>query len=107
VRDYRIYGGPALYSAPPFIREITIDNFRCFSAKTVKLTVPNGSLGSGLNLFVGDNGTGKTSALEALDYLFGGRYKAENKLRIKDFNDFIKPISITGETDRFSVKSEL
>lgn len=96
-----------MYDGPAFIRELSIDNFRCFSAETINLAVPNGSLGSGLTLFVGNNGTGKTSALEALDYLFGGRYKAENKLSIKDFNDFVKPISIAGKTDRFSIKSEL
>ncbi|MEI4481844.1 MULTISPECIES: AAA family ATPase [unclassified Phyllobacterium] len=96
-----------MYDSPAFVRELSIDNFRCFSAATIKLAVPNGNLGSGLTLFVGNNGTGKTSVLEALDYLFGGRYKAEAKLSIKDFNDFVKPISIAGTTDRFSVKSEL
>lgn len=96
-----------MYENPAFIREISIDNFRCFTSKNIRLAVPDGSLGSGLNLLVGNNGTGKTAVLEALDYLFGGRYKAESKLSIKDFNDFGKPISIVGETDRFSVKSEL
>ncbi|TAX38140.1 AAA family ATPase [Rhizobium leguminosarum] len=96
-----------MYEGPAFVIELSIDNFRCFSAETIKLAVPNGSLGSGLTLFVGNNGTGKTSVLEALDYLFSGRYKAENKLSIKDFNDFVKPISIAGTTERFSVKSEL
>lgn len=96
-----------MYDGPAFVRELSIDNFRCFSAEMIKLAVPNGSLGSGLTLFVGNNGTGKTSVLEALDYLFSGRYKAENKLSVKDFNDFVKPISIAGITERFSVKSEL
>jgi hypothetical protein len=72
------------------------------------LAVPkDAKLGSGLTLFVGNNGTGKTSALEALDYLFGGRYKAESKLSIKDFHDFEKPIELRGKSARYSVKSEL
>lgn len=96
-----------MYDGPAFVRELSIDNFRCFSAETIKLAVPDGSLGSGLTLFVGNNGTGKTSALEALDYLFSGRYKAESKMSVKDFNDFVKPISISGSTERYSVKSEL
>jgi predicted ATPase len=96
-----------MYEGPAFVRELSIQNFRCFSAETIKLAVPDGSLGSGLNLFVGNNGTGKTSALEALDYVFGGRYKAENKISIRDFNNFSQPISLSGITDRFSVKSEL
>lgn len=96
-----------MHTGPAFVRELSVSNFRCFAAETIKLAVPDGSLGSGLTLFVGNNGTGKTSALEAFDYLFGGRYKAENKLSIKDFRDFDQPISIEGSTDRFSVKSEL
>jgi predicted ATPase len=96
-----------LHSGRPFVSELSIENFRCFSVETVNLAVPDGRLGSGLNLFVGNNGTGKTSVLEALDYLFGGKYKAENRLSIKDFNDFEKPVSISGRTERFSVKSEL
>lgn len=96
-----------MYNAPAYVRELSINNFRCFAAEAIKLAVPNGNLGSGLTLFVGNNGTGKTSALEAFDYLFGGRYKAESKLSIKDFGDFTLPISITGSTERFSVKSEL
>lgn len=96
-----------MHEGPAFISELSIENFRCFSSETIRLAVPDGSPGSGLNLFVGNNGTGKTSALEAIDYLFGGRYKAENKISIRDFNDFAQPISLTGTTDRFSVKSEL
>lgn len=96
-----------LSTRAPFVHELTIKNFRCFSSDNVTLAIPDGSLGSGLNLFVGNNGTGKTSVLEALDYLFGGRYKGENRLNIRDFQDFEKPISITGATGRFSVKSSL
>lgn len=97
-----------MHDGPAFVRELSIDNFRCFATETIKLAVPDGkNLGSGLTLFVGNNGTGKTSALEACDYLFGGRYKAESKLSIRDFHDFEKPISMSGTTERFSVKSEL
>ncbi|MGF7007194.1 AAA family ATPase [Aminobacter sp. BE322] len=99
--------GKNLYSGSPFVRELTINNFRCFSTRAIDFAVPDGGLGSGLNLFVGNNGTGKTSVLEALDYLFGGKYKAENRLTIKDFHDFERPISVSGRTERFSVKSGL
>lgn len=96
-----------MYKGPGFVSELTITNFRCFSDQTVHLAVPDGNLGSGLTLFVGNNGTGKTSVLEAFDYLFGGKYKAENRLKIRDFNDFEQPIAVSGRTERFSVKSEL
>ncbi len=104
--DYNFWE-TGLYTGIPFVRELTIKNFRCFSSANVILTVPDGSPGSGLNLFVGNNGTGKTSVLEALDYLFGGRYKGENRLKIRDFHNFEEKISISGKTDRFSVKSGL
>ncbi len=89
------------------MKEISITNFRCFPDDTVQLAVPDGSAGSGLNLFVGNNGTGKTTVLEAVDYLFGGRYKGENRLGIRDFRDFEKTIKITGISERYSVKSGL
>lgn len=94
-------------SSRPFIKEISIKNFRCFEDSSIELAVPDGTPGSGLNLFVGNNGCGKTSVLDAIDYLFGGRYKAESKLNIRDFNDFEKPIVVFGKIDRFSVKSGL
>lgn len=97
----------SLASSRPFIKEISIENFRCFKDSSIELAIPDGTPGSGLNLFVGNNGRGKTSVLDAIDYLFGGRYKAENKLNIRDFNDFEKPIMVLGKTDRFSVKSGL
>lgn len=46
------------------IKEIIIENFRCYYEKnTIKL-------GEGLNLFIGDNGDGKTTFIEALEWLF-------------------------------------
>lgn len=55
------------------IRDINLSSFRNF--KQSQLTV-----GSSVNLFIGDNGSGKTSLLEAL-YLFGfGRSFRTNKL---------------------------
>ena len=94
-----------MYSGGPFVQELSIANFRCFESSTVTLRTPDGTAGSGLNLLVGNNGSGKTSVLDAFDYLFGGRYKAEHRLSIKDFSDFEKPMAITGSIDRFSVKS--
>src|SRR5690606_33184431 len=86
---------------------LTISNLRCFSSASVKFAVPDGSVGSGLTLLVGNNGTGKTTVLEAIDFLFGGRYRGESKLGIRDFTDFEKPIEIVGTTDWYSVKSDL
>lgn len=46
------------------IRKILIENFRCYYGETII------ELSEGLNLFIGDNGDGKTTLIEALEWLF-------------------------------------
>lgn len=52
-----------------FIKKITIQNFRLFkngeTFEVDNLNIPDNTEGSGLNLFVGENGCGKTSLLDA------------------------------------------
>ncbi len=52
-----------------FIKKITIQNFRLFKNENVfevdNLNIPDGVVGSGLTIFVGENGCGKTSLLDA------------------------------------------
>lgn len=52
-----------------FISKVAIKNFRLFKNDKVfeidKLNIPSNTEGSGLNLFVGENGCGKTSLLDA------------------------------------------
>ncbi len=52
-----------------FIKKITIKNFRLFKSdkpfEIDNLNIPDNNAGSGLNLFVGENGCGKTSLLDA------------------------------------------
>lgn len=73
-----------------FIQRITIQNFRLFPAKTEfeidSINVPDAAnQGSGLNVFVGENASGKTSLLDAfvLPLL---EFKSEN-FSVDDFND--------------------
>ncbi len=73
-----------------FIKKISIKNFRIFSAKEVfeldDLNVPDSkNEGSGVNLFVGENGCGKSSLLEAFSLPLLS-YKAEG-FSLKDFSD--------------------
>ena len=53
-----------------FISNVTIKNYRLFGAEPPfeldALNVPDGNAGSGLNVFVGENGSGKTSLLDAI-----------------------------------------
>jgi len=80
-----------------FIKKITIRNFRLFSAEKDfeidNINTPDGTNeGSGLNVFVGENGSGKTALLDAfaLPIL---EYKTEN-FSVSDFNDPEKESSI-------------
>jgi len=73
-----------------FIKKITIQNFRLFKDDEVfeidNLNIPDNTEGSGLNLFVGENGCGKTSLLDAFALPLLS-YKAEGF----SLNDFFNP----------------
>jgi predicted ATP-dependent endonuclease of OLD family len=80
-----------------FIKKITVRNFRLFprdnNFEIDNINVPNGTEeGSGLNVFVGENGSGKTALLDAfaLPIL---EYKTEN-FGVDDFNDKDKRVEI-------------
>ncbi len=78
-----------------FIRKITITNFRPFSSTFTidNLNVPNTiDKGSGLNVFVGENGCGKTTLMDAL-VLPILEYKAES-VSLDDFFDINHSIDI-------------
>ncbi|MFO0764652.1 MAG: AAA family ATPase [Patescibacteria group bacterium] len=73
-----------------FIKKIKISNFRLFAAdvgfELDDLNVPNNSDdGSGINLFVGENGCGKTTILDALSMPLLS-YKSDS-YALDDFND--------------------
>ena len=88
-----------------FIKKVKIDNFRCFDGEEIIFNVPDGERdGSGLNILVGENCNGKTTILEAINYLTQSSYATENKLNINDFRDYSNGISISAETDEFRCK---
>jgi putative ATP-dependent endonuclease of OLD family len=66
------------------IKEINIENFKCFKGKF------NLKLNEGLNILVGDNEAGKSTILEAIHLvltgLFNGRY-LKNELTQYLFNN--------------------
>ncbi len=68
-----------------FISELQIKNFKCFGSdlSPVKFNVPDGNaLGSGLNIFVGENNTGKSTVFEAIDFL-----RDSTKKNLSDFKN--------------------
>lgn len=81
-----------------FIQKITIKNFRLFPSDSDfvidNINTPDGkNEGSGLNVFVGENGSGKTALMDAfaLPIL---EYKTEN-FGIDNFNDTSKKVEIS------------
>ena len=72
-----------------FIQKLTIKNLKCFAdeSEAMEFNVPDGKTeGSGLNIFVGENGTGKTATLEAINFLTESHFAIQNKLKIFDFH---------------------
>lgn len=92
-----------------FIKELNIKNFKCFNDQPLQnFNVPDGKTrGSGLNILIGENGNGKTTILESLNYLTLNSFSAENKLNVNDFNDFHEEIEISAMFDEFECKSNI
>ena len=68
-REWRSHhSNPNLISLGMYMRieTVTLTNFRCFGPEQVSI-----DLSAGLTAFVGDNGTGKTAAMQALLRMFG------------------------------------
>lgn len=57
-----------------FIKSICLSNFKGFIGDNhqINFKIPNGTAGSGLNVFVGENNSGKSSIFEAVDFLRNG-----------------------------------
>ena len=69
-----------------FIKELKITNFKSFNGaiNPIVFNVPDGQLGSGLNIFVGENNTGKSTAFEAIDFVRNSTKKDEGAIKNKD-----------------------
>lgn len=70
-----------------FISELTIRNFKSFgdNLQPLKFNVPdNKTLGSGLNIFIGENNTGKSTVFETIDFLRDGTKKEINEIKNKN-----------------------
>ncbi len=88
-----------------YIKEVKIENFKCFAEQSIGFSTPDGSTpGSGLNVLIGENGNGKTTILEALNFTNQSSFASENKLSVNDFYDSGKPIAINTLTNDFVCK---
>ncbi|NCU38612.1 hypothetical protein EOL96_06185 [Candidatus Saccharibacteria bacterium] len=80
-----------------FIRSLTIKNLRCFADETIGVfSVPDGTTsGTGLNILIGENGSGKTTVLEAISFLTQSTYSTNNTMDISDFRDMEQEIIVS------------
>lgn len=60
-----------------FIQSVELNNFKGFSTtnNTLQFNLPNGSPGSGLNIFIGENNCGKSTIFEAISFIRDGSKK--------------------------------
>lgn len=69
-----------------FIKELKITNFKSFEGviNPIVFNLPNGQAGSGLNIFVGENNTGKSTVFEAIDFVRNSTKKDEGAIKNKN-----------------------
>lgn len=70
-----------------FIKSLKVENFKGFSNENnyLEFNIPNGNdVGSGLNIFIGENNCGKSTVLEAIDFLRNGTKKDVGSLKYKN-----------------------
>jgi len=99
-----------------FIKTLQIKNFKCFCSEveTLDFNMPDGkSAGSGLNIFVGENNSGKSTIFEGVDFLRDNTSKdlkdIKNKNASVDDNFFVEITfagKITDIIDNFSQKNK-
>lgn len=72
-----------------FIKKITVNNFKGYQKQNnlIHCNVPNGELGSGLNILVGENNTGKSTIFEALSFIRDNTKKGINTLLNQESSD--------------------
>jgi AAA15 family ATPase/GTPase len=91
-----------------FIKQLQIKNYKCFKDKIFEnLATPTGAKGGGLNILIGENGTGKTAFLEAINYLTLDSFSVLNKIKINDFQNFKQPIEVVADTDKYECLSSI
>lgn len=72
-----------------FIHSVELNNFKGFSTENNKLqfNLPNGTPGSGLNIFIGENNCGKSTIFEAISFIRDGSKKDGITLINKNTNN--------------------
>lgn len=70
-----------------YFDSIQIKGYKGFKdSGVIPLCVPDGTLGSGLNILVGENGSGKTALLKAVSLLTVNSFSGQSRISSADFN---------------------
>lgn len=69
-----------------FIKSLKVENFKGYADTDnfLEFSIPNGEKGSGLNILIGENNCGKSTILEAIDFLRNGTKKEINTIKYKN-----------------------
>ena len=100
------------------INSLHVKNFKGFSEEknSLSFNIPNGEKGSGLNIFIGENNSGKSTVLEAIDFIRNGTKKGLESIHHKNFQgnlaeEAIIELEFTGEIqsviETFAQKNKL
>jgi len=82
-----------------YISSISLKNFKSFKNENIKFNIPSTD-NDGFNVLVGENNSGKSSLIEAINFLFQGTSKKITQLKnkaSKEDEDFFVEIVFTGE----------
>lgn len=85
-----------------FIKSLTIKNYKCFEDETIDFNTPDGNEGSGLNILIGENGNGKTTILESINFIDQSKFLVENALSVNNFQNIEEDIEVILKTDLFN-----
>jgi predicted ATP-dependent endonuclease of OLD family len=87
-----------------FIKRLTVSNFKSFQGKAepLELNIPNGEIGSGLNIFIGENNTGKSTIFETIDFIRNGTKKSVEDIKNKEnqSDEAVVEITFQGEIEQ-------
>ena len=69
-----------------YIEKIKVRNFKSFKEEEIKFKIPSDDF-IGLKIFVGENNAGKSTLIEAINFLFDGSKKELSIIKTKDSNE--------------------
>jgi predicted ATP-dependent endonuclease of OLD family len=86
-----------------YINEVSLSNFKSYGKEKAKFafSIPNGEIGSGLNILIGENNTGKSTLFEAIDFIRNSTRKSAESIKNRVTNeDALVEITFSGDIEQ-------